>query len=116
LYLGCKNVDFINFTPENLNEALSRKKNNAKRGKLERMISKTAQIPFIIVNPKKGEHDSDGIHGFGKKLDHQVFVSGHWRGQWSGSEDNRKKEIIRIKSYLKGVGLKDGENKPYLVK
>jgi hypothetical protein len=116
LYIGCKNVDFINFTPDNLKESLERKKNTAKKEKIERLISKTAQIPFIIVNPKKGESDKDGVKGIGNKLDHQVLVSGHWRGQWSGSEDNRTKEIIRIKSYLKGIGLKDGENKPFLVK
>jgi hypothetical protein len=116
LYIGCKNVDFINFTPENLNESLLRKKNNAKKVKLERMIAKTAQIPFIIVNPKKGESDNEGIKNMGKKLDHQIFVSGHWRGQWSGTDNNRKKEIIRIKSYLKGIGLKEETSKPFLVK
>jgi hypothetical protein len=80
------------------------------------MMAKTAQLPFIIVSPKKGESDNDGVRGFGKKLDHQVLVSGHWRGQWSGSEQNKKKEIIRIKSYLKGIGLEKVESKPYLVK
>lgn len=116
LYLGCKNVDFINFTPENLTEAMLRKKNNAKRQKLEKALSKTAQIPFIIINPKKGDQDNNCNTGTGKSLDHQIFVSGHWRGQWSGPVDCKKKEIIRIKSYLKGVGLKEKENKPYLIK
>ena len=116
LYIGCKNVDFVNFTPENLNEALARKKNSAKKDKMERLIKKAAQMPFIIISPKKGESDKDGIKGVGNKLDHQVLVSGHWRGQWVGSEDNKKKEIRRIQPYIKGLGLKEIESKPFLVK
>ena len=116
LYIGCKNVDFINFTPENLTEALARKKSNSKKSKIERVIKKTSQLPFIIISPKKGENEKEGISEIGKKLDHQVLVSGHWRGQWSGPVEDKKREIIRIKSYLKGIGLKEGESKPYLVK
>jgi hypothetical protein len=116
LYIGCKNVDFINFYPENLDAALTRKKSGKKIARIEKRIGKTAQLPFIIINPKKGENDSEGINNIGKRLDHQILVSGHWRGQWSGIEDNKKKEIIRIKPYLKGIGLKEETPKPFVVK
>jgi len=116
LYIGCQNVELVNFIPESIQKSIDRKKSGGKIKKLEKLIGRVAQQPFILVNPSK-KHNAQETVETGKKLDHQVLVSGHWRGQWKGSEldQTRKKEIIRIKSYLKGVGP-TGENKPHLVK
>lgn len=116
LYIGCKNVDFVNFKPENLEDVMARKKNPTKRDKVERLFGRVSQIPYILVNPNK-KYSQTEQYGFGKKLDHQVLVSGHWRGQWLGSEKDstRRKEIIRIQSYVKGVDKTVDQNKPYIV-
>ena len=117
LYIGCKGVNLTTFNPENLLEISKRKKNPAKSEEVRRLIGRVAQMPYIIVNPiQSSKQISCG--GVGKKLDHQVLVSGHWKGQWKGSEsDNtRKKEIIRIDSYLKGLELPKVKSKPYVVK
>jgi len=118
LYLGCKNVNFINFTPENLLDVMGRKKSGKKLAKLQRQADKTCQLPFIIVNPNKASNSTQHTIGSGSKLDHQVMVSGHWRGQWKGSEalGNKKREIIRIQSYLKGLDQEEKESRKFVVK
>jgi hypothetical protein len=115
LYIGCQNVELVDFKPDSIRDAIDRKKSGGKIKKLEKLIGRVAQQPFILVNPSK-KHNAQELGANGKKLDHQVLVSGHWRGQWKGSEidGTRSKEVIRIKSYLKGVGLI--ENKPHVIK
>lgn len=116
LYIGCRNIDLINFTPANIEEELARKKSASKKAKLERQIGKYNQYPYIIIQLKR-QYNTDGTVCEGKKLDHQVMVSGYWRGQWYGPRDGeRKKEVIRIQSYVKGLGLKETESKKFIVK
>jgi len=117
LYIGCKNVEFVHFVPDNIQKEIDRKKSNGKIKKLQKLIGRVAQCPFILVNPNKKYDAQERNMGIGKKLDHQVLVSGHWRGQWYGSEDGgtKRKEIIRIKSYIKGAELPEIKNKPYIV-
>jgi len=116
LYIGCKNADLINITPENLLLELQRKKSGKKRSKIQRGLEKYNQCPYIIIQPKR-LYNSDGEISTGKSLDHEVLVSGYWRGQWYGPKNGeRKKEIIRIQPYLKGAGLKKIESKKIIVK
>jgi len=114
LYIGCKNANFTNVNPFTIEEAVKGK--GPKKAKIiSRRMSKVTQQPYIYVTHNHG-YSSGKSSGTGKKLDHSVLVAGYWRGQWYGSEKigDRRKEIIRVSSYTKGVGQMS--NKKYLVK
>ncbi len=116
IYIGCRNAELSPINPPTLDSLIADKKSSKKISKIKQKYSKSAQKPFIFVThntlmPKHGG-------GEGKRLDHEVMVGGYWRGQWYGSRNDgtRRKKVIRIDSYTKGIGLGDRENKQYKVK
>ena len=117
LYLSSNNADLFPIQPVNIMKLAQSKKSSSKRDKLLRQAKTSASLPFILVGKNVKAYQST-IGGAGVKLSHKVRVSGHWRGQWRGSdkEGTRKKEIIRIESYIKGSDFTEEINKHYLVK
>lgn len=116
IYIGCRNANFVSVFPEKLSDKIGSLKNPKKIRRIEKEHGKHCQLPFIWVGHKT-HYPTPGCLGAGKKLDHSVLVSGHWRGQWSGPMDGeRRKEIIRIDSYTKGKRFAEGEKKAYILK
>lgn len=116
IYIGCRNANLSHIMPLSLQQAAAGKKSRGKIAKIERKMRKSAQCPFIYVTHNWGDKEDREAHKEGKKLDHQVLVSGHWRGQWYKDDGGNKcKKVIRIASYLKGAG-KEESNKKYIVK
>lgn len=118
IYIGCRNVSLLPIIPITFQQAIKNKKSPGKIKKIKRTMENKAQCPFIYVRPNYGPGEKVIYEGTGRKLDHEVLVPGHWRGQWKGSEKsgNKRKEIIRISSYIKGLGLGNKKNKKYIVK
>lgn len=114
LYIGCRNASLIPMTPFTV-EQLTSGKGPKKAKKIINRMARKAKRPFIYVG-RKTLDGSPTYTGLGRALDHEVMVGGHWRGQWYGPADNRRKKVIRISSYVKGAGLGPVENKKYIVK
>lgn len=74
--------------------------NPGKRRKLEQRYEKTSTLGYIYVGGREPETDVVGT-GTGRKLDHQVWVSGHWRRQPYGPKSALRKTIW-IKPTLRG--------------
>jgi hypothetical protein len=56
--------------------------------------------------------------GIGKwKLDKRLYVSGHWKMQWKGSEKDatRRAELIYVKPYEKGPEMTEILSRKYQV-
>ena len=115
IYIGCRNANLSHIIPLSFQRAIEGKKSPKKIRKIERNMKRQAQKPFIYVSHNWGEKEDREAHS-GRKLDHEVLVSGHWRGQWKGSDStgDRRREVIRIASYIKGIG-KEKVNKKYIV-
>lgn len=117
IYISCRNAHFEHIFPQSFNEILKNKKSPGKLKKLKRKMSVSAQKDFIYVSHNWGKGEDKGIYNGSRKINKEFLVSGHWKGQWKGSEStgNRRKEVIRVKSYLKGIG-NERKNKKYIVK
>jgi len=116
IYIGCRNANLSHIIPLSLQRAIAGKKSPGKIKKIERRLEKSAQCPFIYVTHNWGEKEDREARRDGRKLDHEVLVSGHWRGVWVGSKSDgtRRSEVRRIASYIKGLG-KEKSNKKFVV-
>lgn len=87
---------------------LTKIKNPAKRRKAEKRNAQTSSLGYFYVGRGLGEltfdpnsQDSDELTPPGRKLDHQVWVTGHWRHQPYGPGRQRRK-LIWIRPHLRG--------------
>lgn len=112
MYMTSKDTDIINQLPFDFQKTISGLKNKGKIRKMMKRQSRSSGLPILVVGsrelcPYKPE-DVKNAGGVGKwKLEKRVYVSGHWRIQWYGSEkdNSRHYETIFIKPYVKGPEL-----------
>lgn len=121
LYITSKNANLIenkNPLAELGRQQQSKKKKKAKI--LQRKMNSSSSMPYIIVG-QNIEHSmeqqirSSKTGVFENKLDHRVYVSGHWRMQWYGSGENKHQQQIQIEPYYKGPELADVITRKYKV-
>ena len=95
------------------------------KGKIRKLLSrqgKTTALPVILVGPKAiSPHSVEEIRKSKSiwkwKLDKKIYVSGHWRSQWYGSdkEGTRRRDLIFIQPYEKGPEFAEMINRKYQV-
>lgn len=119
LYITSKDADIIRQLPE---LSVGNKKSKAKIQKTLKRQERCSGLPIFIVGPKTASaYSLEQVRkcgGVGKwKLDQRLYVSGHWRTQWYGSEKDgsRKAEVIFIAPYEKGPELTEVLNKNFVV-
>lgn len=120
LYITSKDPDIIKQLPYGFIEQQQRLKNPAKLRKLQSKISKYTSKEILIVgqkviSPYKNIEKSENSHNW--KLEKRVYVSGHWKIQWYGSEKDNSKhhKVIYIEPYEKGPELAEVIKKKYVV-
>jgi hypothetical protein len=82
---------------------LSLIKNPGKRRKVEKRQQRISKLGYIYV----GGHEAEtvrSVEGHGRKLDHQTWVSGHWKHQPYGPRNTLRK-VIWIKPHLRGPDM-----------
>jgi hypothetical protein len=116
IYITSPSADMFDFIPDKISID---KKSPKKIEKAMRKLSRTAQIPFIMVGyklPKLPQSSLTSTHGH--SITYKFEVSGHWRMQWKGTkkiEGSLHQEPIWIKPYHKGENLAEGIHKKYIV-
>lgn len=121
LYITSKNANLVkNDSPLAQLELELQRKKKKKAKILQRKINLSASLPYIVVGQDL-EHNMDkqirsskkGV--FENKLDHRVYVSGHWRTQWYGSGEEKYQKQIQIEPYYKGPEMADVIKRKYKV-
>lgn len=111
LYVTSKDPHVRKMLPRDFAAEMAGKKNKGKIRKLARQMEKSNTLPVYLISSPSPISDTDveeakrsgGV--FSWKLEKRVNVSGHWRGQWYGSEKlgTRRRETVYIDSYTKGL-------------
>ena len=122
LYITSRNADVINQLPFDFQKAVGGLRNNGKIRKMLQRQAKTSEKPILVVgsqvlSPYSYEQVKNS-GGVGKwKLEKKIYVSGHWKTQWYGSEkdNSRHPEIIYIEPYEKGPELAEVIDRKYQV-
>ena len=121
LYITSKNANLTTIdNPLAELELQQQLKKNKKQKKIQRKINSKASLPYIIVGQnlihsmdKQIRESKKGV--FDYKLDHRIYVIGHWRLQWYGNNKNKYQKQIQIEPYYKGPEMADVINKNYKV-
>jgi len=109
LYTTSKDPDIRTQMPRDFQTEIGRKKSSKKQNKLIHRAQNSCSFPTLIVGSTikdAGEsqivQNAGGMHKW--RLSQRVYVAGHWRVQWYGSEAQGTKhsELIPIEPYLKG--------------
>lgn len=88
----------------------ARVQNPGKRRKLKQRNARITDLGYVRVGtPEEGPQPSHAESGGrGRKLDHQVWVEGHWRWQAHGPRHSKRK-LIWIRPHMRGPDLAESE-------